>query len=139
VPPKERRGLVLIDPPFEETADFPRLASALAAAYRKWSSGIYMLWYPIKDRDAPDALARRLARLALPNVLRTELTLGPLRADAGLIGSGLIVVNPPFTLERDLRTAMPALAKMLSPQAAARIDRLAAKPPVVGQRTPVER
>jgi 23S rRNA (adenine2030-N6)-methyltransferase len=98
-----------------------------------------MLWYPIKDRDAPDALARRLARLALPNVLRTELTLGPPRAEAGLIGSGLVVVNPPFTLERDLRTAMPALAKMLSPQAAVRIDRLALKPPLAGQRTPFGR
>ena len=57
VPPKERRGLVLVDPPFEEAADFARLAGALAAAYRKWPTGIYVLWYPIKERDAPDALA----------------------------------------------------------------------------------
>jgi 23S rRNA (adenine2030-N6)-methyltransferase len=139
VPPRERRGLVLIDPPYEEAADFSRLTSGLAAAHRKWSSGIYMLWYPIKERAAPDALARRLVRLALPNLLRTELTLGPPRAEAGLIGSGLIVVNAPFTLERDLRAAMPALAKMLSPQAAVRIDRLAAKPSVHGERTPSER
>src|SRR5580704_6989195 len=60
VPPKERRGVVLVDPPFEEAADFTRLASALAAAHRKWPTGIYLLWYPIKERDAPDALARRL-------------------------------------------------------------------------------
>ena len=63
VPPKERRGLVLVDPPFEEAADFVRLAGALAAAHRKWPTGIYMLWYPIKERAAPDALARRLQRL----------------------------------------------------------------------------
>ena len=113
VPPKERRGLVLIDPPFEEAADFMRLSSALAAAHRKWPTGIYLLWYPIKERGAPDALARRLQRLAVPNVLRCELTLGPPRAEAGLVGSGLIVVNPPFTLEADLRIFMPALGRAL--------------------------
>src|SRR5208282_2317647 len=59
VPPKERRGLVLIDPPFEDATDFTRLSGALAAAHRKWPTGIYMLWYPIKERGAPDALARR--------------------------------------------------------------------------------
>ena len=125
VPPKERRGLVLIDPPFEDAADFMRLSSALAAAYRKWPNGIYLMWYPIKDRAAPDALARRLQKLALPNVLRCELTLGPPQAEAGLIGSGLIVVNPPFTLEPDLRIFMPALRGALSPRAASRIDWLA--------------
>jgi 23S rRNA (adenine2030-N6)-methyltransferase len=125
VPPKERRGLVLIDPPFEDAADFMRLSSALAAAYRKWPTGIYLMWYPIKDRAAPDALARRLQKLALPNVLRCELTLGPPRAEAGLVGSGLIAVNPPFTLEPDLRIFMPALRAALSPRAASRIDWLA--------------
>jgi len=125
VPPKERRGLVLIDPPFEDATDFTRLSGALAAAHRKWPTGIYMLWYPIKERGAPDALARRLQRLALPNVLRCELTLGPPRAEAGLVGSGLIVVNPPFTLEPDLRIFMPALRGALSPRAASRIDWLA--------------
>ena len=58
-----------------------------------------MLWYPIKERDAPDALARRLRKLAVPAVLRCEIILGPPRADAGLVGSGLIVVNPPFKLD----------------------------------------
>ncbi len=125
VPPKERRGLVLIDPPFEDATDFTRLSGALAAAHRKWPTGIYMLWYPIKERGAPDALARRLQRLALPNVLRCELTLGPPRAEAGLVGSGLIVVNPPFTLEPELRIFMPAIGSALSPRAACRIDWLA--------------
>ena len=125
VPPKERRGLLLIDPPFEDAADFMRLSAVLVAAHRKWPTGIYMLWYPIKERAAPDALARRLQRLAVPKVLRSELTLGPPRAQAGLVGSGLIVVNPPFTLEPELRLLMPALGGMLSPQAACRLDWLA--------------
>jgi 23S rRNA (adenine2030-N6)-methyltransferase len=125
VPPQERRGLVLIDPPFEDAADFTRLSAALATAQRKWPSGIYMLWYPIKDRDAPDALARRLRRLALPKILRCEILLGRPRADAGLIGSGLIVINPPFTLEPELRIMLPALGQIFSPTAAHRIDWLA--------------
>lgn len=134
VPPKERRGLVLIDPPFEDAADFMRLPTALAAAQRKWPTGIYMAWYPIKERGAPDALARRLRREAVPNVLRCELALGPPRAAAGLIGSGLIIVNPPFTLEADLRDAMPLLARTLSAQAAWRVDWLAGAAPAVARR-----
>jgi 23S rRNA (adenine2030-N6)-methyltransferase len=122
VPPKERRGLVLLDPPYEESADFTRLSGALTEAYRKWPTGIYMLWYPIKGRDAPDALARRLKRIAMPKVLRCEITLGPSRADAGLIGSGLIVANPPYRLDEDLRVLLPLLARSFSPAAAARLD-----------------
>lgn len=125
VPPKERRGLVLIDPPYEDAADFTRLSRAFAAAHRKWPTGIYMLWYPIKERDAADALGRRLRLLAVPKLLRSELTIGPPRADAGLVGSGVIVANPPFTLERELRTFMPALGEVLSSQAAVRTDWLA--------------
>jgi 23S rRNA (adenine2030-N6)-methyltransferase len=126
VPPKERRGVVLVDPPFEDAADFTRLASALAAAHRKWPTGIYLLWYPIKERGAPDALARRLRKLAMPSVLRCEITLGPPRADAGLVGSGLIVINPPFKLDADLKILLPALGEAFATGAACRIDWLAA-------------
>ena len=122
VPPKERRGLVLVDPPFEDAADFIKLSGALGEAHRKWPTGIYMLWYPIKERDAADALARRLRRLAVPKMLRCEIALGPSRADAGLVGSGLIVVSPPYTLERDLNMLLPVLIRVLSPKAASRLD-----------------
>jgi 23S rRNA (adenine2030-N6)-methyltransferase len=132
VPPVERRGVVIVDPPFEEPTDFLRLSSALSAAHRKWASGIYLLWYPIKDRDAPDALARRLRRLALPKMLRCELTLGPARREAGLVGSGLIVVNPPFSLQADLRTLMPVLGNVLSPAARSRTEWLVPEAPAVG-------
>lgn len=125
VPPKERRGLVLIDPPFEDAADFGRLSGVLAAAYRKWPTGIYMLWYPIKERAAPDALARQLQRLAMPKLMRSELTLGQPHVEGGLVGSGLVVVNPPFTLEAELRRFMPALAAALSRQAGHHLDWLA--------------
>jgi 23S rRNA (adenine2030-N6)-methyltransferase len=124
VPPRERRGLVVVDPPFEDVADFDRLSAALAGAHGKWPTGIYLLWYPIKERGAPDALARRLKRLGLPDILRSELAIGSPRTDGGLLGSGLIVVNPPFTLEQDLRVLMPTLCAVLSPHATARTERL---------------
>jgi 23S rRNA (adenine2030-N6)-methyltransferase len=122
VPPKERRGLVLIDPPYEETADFMRLAAALAEAHRKWPTGLYLMWYPIKERAAPDALARRLRKLGVLKVLRCEITLGPPRGDIGLVGSGLVVVNPPYTLEQELRILLPVLARLFSPTAASMVD-----------------
>jgi 23S rRNA (adenine2030-N6)-methyltransferase len=127
IPPKERRGLILIDPPFEETADFARLSDALAQAHRKWPSGLYVLWYPIKAREAPDALARRLRRLDLPKILRCELAVAPPRAEAALTGSGLIIVNPPFPLERELRVLLPALARSLAAAGGYRLDWLAAE------------
>ena len=72
IPPKERRGLVVIDPPYEESMDFARLSQTVAQAHRKWANGVYLLWYPIKTRAAPDALARRLRRLAVPKILRGD-------------------------------------------------------------------
>ena len=72
VPPPERRGLVLVDPPFEQDDDFAQLASGLGVAHRKWATGIYALWYPIKGRPEPDALAKRLRRLGIRKILRAE-------------------------------------------------------------------
>jgi 23S rRNA (adenine2030-N6)-methyltransferase len=122
VPPKERRGVVLLDPPYEDAAEFARLPGVLEGAYRKWATGIYMLWYPIKERDAPDALARRLRGSGLPKLLRCEITLGPPRADIGLVGSGLMIVNPHYTLEQDLKILLPALGRLFSESAAFQLD-----------------
>jgi len=113
VPPPERRGLVLIDPPFEQDSDFAQLASGLSVAHRKWATGIYALWYPIKGRTEPDALAKSLSRLGIPKILRAEVTVAPLSDPSRLNGSGLIVVNPPWTLEAELSTLLPVLAGVL--------------------------
>jgi 23S rRNA (adenine2030-N6)-methyltransferase len=118
VPPKERRGLVLVDPPFEDRNEFLRLSDGLATAYRKWPGGMYMAWYPIKDRKEPDVLSRRLRLFAGARVLRSELILPEAPRQGGLLGSGLVLINPPFTLEAQLRAAMPALGELLSPTAA---------------------
>lgn len=113
VPPPERRGLVLVDPPFEQDDDFVQLSKGLGTAHRKWSTGIYALWYPIKSRPEPDALARSLARSGIRKIMRAEVTVAPLTDPSRLNGSGMIVVNPPWTLEAELTTLLPALAGVL--------------------------
>jgi 23S rRNA (adenine2030-N6)-methyltransferase len=134
VPPKERRGAVLIDPPFEEAGDFHRLSHELAGAYRKWATGIYMLWYPIKDRGEPDALAKRLRRLAPGKTLRAELTITALSDPSRLNGCGLILINPPWKLAGELAILMPVLANILGRdgKGASRLDWLAGEMPAKG-------
>lgn len=114
VPPVERRGVVLVDPPFEQPGEFQRLAQGLAAAHRKWPTGVYLLWYPIKDQAEVAAFARSLSRLGIAKMLRVELTLPTAVPDTGLRGSGLIAVNPPWTLHDELRVLLPALAEVMS-------------------------
>jgi 23S rRNA (adenine2030-N6)-methyltransferase len=125
VPPKERRGLVLIDPPYEKADDFDRLSGAFAQAHRKWPTGLYLLWYPIKAREAADALARRLRRLGLAKIMRCELLVGEPRPEAGLVGSGLILANPPYPMESELEVLLPTLARLFGPDGSHRIDWLA--------------
>src|SRR5450432_1871970 len=89
VPPNERRGLVLIDPPFEEKDEFERLATGFAEAFAKWPTGIYLLWYPAKSRRATDSLARHVAEVAGAGAppgkcLRLEFSVAPQAAGAGL-------------------------------------------------------
>lgn len=114
LPPRERRGLVLVDPPFEEPGEFQRMVAGLEAAYRRFATGIFMFWYPIKDLRAVDAFRRDVARLRLPKTLKVELDFAAVRSLDTLSGSGLIIVNPPFTLADELRTVLTALAPVLS-------------------------
>jgi 23S rRNA (adenine2030-N6)-methyltransferase len=110
VPPKERRGLVLIDPPFEEPGEFARCSEKLVRAVRRWPTGIFALWYPVKREDETRSLAQRLAAECPAPTLRLELSLAP--ADGSrLVGSGLAVVNPPWTLAQEAGQLLPALGE----------------------------
>jgi len=124
IPPTERRGVVLIDPSFEDTQEFPRAGKALAAAYRKWPTGIYLLWYPLKERRPADALAQHLHRAGIGKMLRAEVNLPPRNSDR-LSACGLIIVNPPWLLESELRQLMPELVAALGPGGTHRVDWLA--------------
>jgi 23S rRNA (adenine2030-N6)-methyltransferase len=125
VPPNERRGLVLIDPPFEAKDEFERLAKGFRAAFSKWPTGSYLLWYPAKSRRATDELAREVA-LAAASVkpagkcLRLEFSVAPQGTDTALTSSGLLMVNPPFTLQGELRAILPELEKPLGQGGAGR-------------------
>jgi len=128
LPPAERRGLVLVDPAFEAKDEFARLAKALGAAFRRWATGTYLIWYPIKDRDAANAFLAAMRALGAPKVLRAELRVAPEDAP-GLTACGLLIVNPPFTLERELAALLPALAALLGRDGAGshRLDWLVAE------------
>ncbi len=130
VPPKERRGAVLIDPPFEKPGEFERMRRGLARAHAKWPTGTYMLWYPVKNPLDTDAFARSITQLALPATLRVELWSRAPRDPSRLNGSGLIIVNPPWTLARELDAVMPVLAETLKLEdgARGRVDWLVPEP-----------
>jgi 23S rRNA (adenine2030-N6)-methyltransferase len=104
LPPKERRGLILIDPPFEERADYDRLVEALAVGYRRWSSGVFLLWYPVKDPATVQRFHRRIAELGIAKCLTVEATWRPLDGER-LSGAGLVTVNAPYTLAGACRAA----------------------------------
>lgn len=112
LPPKERRGLVLIDPPFEQPDEFSRLSHAIVKAQRKWPTGIYMLWYPIKDRRAVTHFGRALAESGIPKILRAELSIGGGADDLG--AAGLVLVNPPWRLAEEMETLLGTLARVLA-------------------------
>lgn len=127
LPPKERRGMVLIDPPFELDGEFDRMVEALASGQRRWPAGTFCLWYPLKHGGGADAFIDRLKKSGLPDLVCSELVVDP--DSPGLRGSGLVVKNPPFVLESELDQIMPVLASLLgrSEKAGWRFERLTAE------------
>ena len=113
LPPPERRGLVLVDPPFEKPGEFDTLLAALGAAYARWPTGSYMVWYPLKDRAAVGRFANGLAASGMKRVLQMHMLVGD--PDAGpLAGSGLAVVNPPYTLKAEAEALLPWMTAVLA-------------------------
>lgn len=113
LPPLERRGLVLIDPPFEKPGEFERLADAIADGIERWASGVFMIWRPIKDAAGNAGFLRAVAGMPIDKTLSAELSVAP-RAENKLTGSGLFMINPPFGLADALEELLPYLAKKLA-------------------------
>lgn len=120
LPPKERRGLVLVDPPFEEGGEFHRLINGLKRAHNKWPTGIYAIWYPIKDVLQTDGFTQSLGKDGIADMIAAELLIRRPNDRTKLNGSGLIIVNPPWTLTKDLKALLPGLAEHLGEDADAR-------------------
>jgi 23S rRNA (adenine2030-N6)-methyltransferase len=128
LPPTPRRGLLLIDPPYEAPDDFSRVVDGLALARRRWPVGVLAAWYPVKDRRALGPFHRALASAGLGELLRIELAVRPDDNPAGLNGSGMIIAAPPYGLEADLRELLKEIrAPLCEPGAPpARLERIAA-------------
>jgi 23S rRNA (adenine2030-N6)-methyltransferase len=109
LPPPLKRGLALIDPPYEQPDEFEQIVKHISKAYRHWPTGIYMIWYPVKDRPAIWAFHEALATAGIGKILCAEFIYEEeIRTDF-LSGSGLIVINPPWKLDEELSALFPAL------------------------------
>src|ERR1700733_11667035 len=121
VPPIERRGLVLVDPPFEQRTEFTDLLAALGTAAGKWPTGVYMAWFPIKERAVVDgflgALVAAMTQAGIKKLLRLELRVDTPRADGPLAANGLIILNPPHSLAVEARAVLPYLAQTMGMKA----------------------
>ena len=128
VPPKEKRGLVLVDPPFEEEGEFERIVAGLGKAHRRWPGGVYALWYPVKDRRAVADFRAALAGSGIPKILDIRFDVRAPSQDARLDGCGIAIVNPPYALTGELEILLPVLCDTLAdgPGAGFAIERLTA-------------
>lgn len=114
LPPKEKRGIVLVDPPFEIVGEYERMVDGLLKAYRRFAGGTFCLWYPLK-KGAPIAeFHASLKETGIAKMLCAELSVKSDRDTTGLSGSGLIVVNPPYTLKEEMDTLLPFLKHKLA-------------------------
>ncbi len=127
LPPKERRGVILIDPPFEDPAEFRRIADGVEEAAQRFATGVYLIWYPLKNRHDTDAALRRIIRAANRPALRLELEIGKPRGDGALEANGVLVVNPPWKLKEECDVLLPALQHALAgkDRGAVRIETIA--------------
>lgn len=115
LPPPPRRAVVLIDPPYEEKRDYQRVIEALKDSLQRFATGTYLLWYPLLQRPEVDLLTDRLAKLGAASWLHATLSIQAPAADGfGMHGSGIFVINPPWTLPNTLQQTLPYLAEKLA-------------------------
>lgn len=122
LPPKEKRGLVLIDPPFEVTDEIDRIVNGLAKAWRRWPGGVYAVWYPIKRPAHHRYLHDRLRESGIGRILAVDFKREQHTPDERLVGTGLVVVNPPFTFAEDARRILTLLEPVLATNGKGEID-----------------
>lgn len=113
LPPKERRGLVLIDPSYELKDEYQSLITAVNAMYKRFATGCYLLWYPVVDRKHNRYLERELTKSGIKNIELYELGIRKDDDAFGMTASGMIVINPPWILKHKLQQSLPRLAQLL--------------------------
>jgi len=122
LPPEERRGLVLIDPPYESLDDWKSMLQAFTDAYRRWPSGIFLMWYPIRSAAQRSMVHARFEALHVPKMLFADLAIHPDDAGVGLAGSGLMIVNPPYGADAYLSRAYDAIHRNIAAQGAGYVE-----------------
>ncbi|MDA7746779.1 23S rRNA (adenine(2030)-N(6))-methyltransferase RlmJ [Psychromonas sp.] len=129
MPPKERRGLVLIDPSYEIKTEYDDVVDTLIAAHRRFATGTYALWYPVVNRTLISKMERLLKASGIKNIQLFELGIEADKEERGMTSSGMIVVNPPWTLQKEMQHSLPFLADKLgiNGQGYYRIDTLVAE------------
>lgn len=113
LPPPERRGVILIDPPYEAKNEGEKALRMLAHGLRRFAGGVYLLWYPIKADDLASTIVAQVQGLAVPSTLRLEFRVREAFKGGGLAGSGIIVLNTPWQMDREMQSIVPALAGRL--------------------------
>ena len=116
LPTRTGRGVVLVDPPYEQTDERARITATLAAAHRKWVHGVTVIWYPLKDRATHERWKRDLRRLGIPKFLVAEHWLYDADAPGVYNGAGLFIVNPPYAFTQALPPLLEALRTALAPE-----------------------
>jgi len=112
-PPPERRGMALIDPPYERRDEYERIFDTLGAALDRWAGGIFMIWQPVKEQDVVESFCRAVAASA-PGALRVDLQVETPAPGKPLARTGLIILNPPYVLEEEAQIILPALTRILA-------------------------
>ncbi|KAA8997387.1 23S rRNA (adenine(2030)-N(6))-methyltransferase RlmJ [Affinibrenneria salicis] len=115
LPPQSRRGFVLIDPPYELKTDYQAVVSGIQEGYRRFSTGVYALWYPVVLRQQIKRMVRELEATGIRNMLKIELAVLPDSDRHGMTASGMIVINPPWKLEEQMKRVLPWLHRALVP------------------------
>jgi len=115
LPPKERRGLVLIDPPYELAKEYRDVVNAIAQSHKRWANGIYAIWYPVVNRYDIEDMFKGLESLGIKNILQIELGVSPDTNERGMTASGMIVINPPWKLESQMEKILPFLKEAIAP------------------------
>ena len=115
LPPKERRGLVLIDPPYELKHEYQDVVKAIKHSYQRWATGTYAIWYPVVYRETIDNMIEGLKDLNIRNILQIELGVEADTEERGMTASGMIVINPPWKLESQMQQILPWLQQAIAP------------------------
>ena len=116
LPPRTPRGVVVVDPPYEQTDERARVTATLAAAHRKWAHGVTVIWYPLKDRATHVRWKQALRRLGIPKILTVEHWLYDADQPGIYNGAGLFIVNPPYAFTQALPPLLEALRSALAPE-----------------------